>query len=186
MSGLNTEQEQILKLVDTYCDNLDVTWNKFKGDVVCRIIQQFIGSHLSATNKKVVGPNTYIDGFPYEFDLLVLDRSAEPRELTSSYQPQNVHCVVEVKKGGVYSQAQPKKIAEIFNAVVSRYAHIKCVYLTVGEVYTVARSASKNLYNISKTELGRHGFFALRNLRGKKQLIPGEWSKFIDFILHDC
>jgi hypothetical protein len=186
MSSLNAEQEQILQLVDTYCDNLDVTWNKFKGDVVCRIIQQFIGRHLSATNNKIVGPNAYIDGFPYEFDLLVIDKSAEPRELTSSYQAQNVRCVIEVKKGGVYSPAQPKKIAGIFNAVVSRYSHMKCGYLTVEEVYTVARSTSMNFYNISKRELGRHGFFALRDLRGKKQIIPGEWVKFINFILHDC
>jgi hypothetical protein len=94
-----------------------------------------------------------------------------------------VSCVLEVKKGGVYSPDQPKLISKIFDEVKLKHPRIKCAYLTVEEVYTTKKPRSKNFYEICKDALGNHGFFALRDLRGKKQLIPGEWEKFLNFIL---
>jgi hypothetical protein len=180
---LDDEQYEILNIVSSYCQNLDVSWNKFKGDVVCRIIEEHIRRHLPA-NLTVVGPNVYLNSFPYEFDLLIVHTDAKPRELTSSFSPVDARCVLEIKKGGVYSAEQPVAIAKIFNQVVSKYSHVKCAYLTIEEVYTVVREGSKNFYQISKRQLGRHGFFALGDLR-KKQLIPGEWTNFINYILND-
>jgi len=173
---MQVEQIQILNLVESYCKNLDVRWNKYKGDVVCRIVQRFIGNHLSV----VVGPNAYIDGFPYEFDLLVVDNDS-PRDLTLSYQPQNVRDAIEVKKGGIYSQSQLAKTKKMFDDVVSKCPHIKCAYFAVEEVQTVVKKNSINFYVLSKTTLGSHGFFALRDLR-RKGLIVGDWAKFIAYL----
>jgi len=180
---LDAEQRKILNLVDAHCKNLDVKWNKFKGDVVCRIVKKFVESHLPS-GLKVRGPNVYLDGFPYEFDLLVADANAKPKEFTSSFDPHSVSCVIEVKKGGVYSPNQPKLISGIFNEVTSRYRGIRCAYLTVEEVYTTRKPSSKNFFKICKDELAHHGhgFFALRDLRGERQLIQSEWEKFLNFI----
>jgi hypothetical protein len=181
--SLDAEQCEILDHVDAYCKNLDVTWNKFKGDVVCRIVKRFIERHMSSGILKIVGPNVYLDGVPYEFDLLVVDANAKPtRELTSSFDPVSAHCIIEVKKAGIYSPKQPKTISQIFNRVSSKNSHIKCAYLTIEEVYTTHKPQSKNFYNICKDELYPHGFFTLRDIR-KKQSIQGEWEKFLSYVL---
>jgi hypothetical protein len=182
--SLENEQREILNLMDKYCKILNVRWNKFKGDVVCRIAKKFIENHL-LSSLKVIGPDVYLDGFPYEFDLIISDANAKPKEFTFSFEPAYTHCVIEVKMGGIYSPDQPKRISKIFNEVKLKYPHIKCAYLTFEEVYTTVKPHSKNFFNISKEELGRngHGFFALRNLRGDKQLIPHQWEKFLEFIL---
>jgi hypothetical protein len=181
---LDDEQRQILALVDTYCKNLNVKWNKFKGDVVCRIVKRSIEDHLP-TGLKVAGPNAYLNGYPYELDLIIADKDARPKELTYSFEPAHVHSVIEVKKGGVYSPNQPKAISMIFNEVTRKHKHIKCAYLTIEEVCNPVKSTSKNFYMICKNELDRHGhgFFALRDLRSKeKQMIPGEWYEFLAFL----
>lgn len=180
--SLEDEQREIVDIVDSRCKDLKRGWNKFKGDVVCRVIKTFIERHATP-NLKVIGPNIFLEGFPYEFDLAIACLDAEARDFTSSFEPRNIKCVIEVKKGGVFSPQQPEKISEIFNKVVSKYPHIKCAYLTVEEAIARKRS-SKNFFQISKDELSRHGhgFFALRDLRGERHMILGEWEKFLNFV----
>ena len=181
--SLDDEQRELLDIVDAYCRKLAKGWNKFKGDVVCRIVKEFIERHLPS-DLQVVGPNVYLDEIPNELDLLIANTAAKPRKFTSSFEPESVRYALEVKKGGVYSPDQPKRISSIFNSVTSNYPHVKCVYLTVEEVYTTRKPSSKNFFKICKDELNRHGhgFFALRDLRGKRQPIPGEWKRFLNFI----
>ena len=173
--SLNDEQCEILDIINAYCRELGKGWNKFKGDVVCRIVQQYIRRHLPS-DLKVVGPSVYLEGIPNEFDLLIVDALAKPKKLTASFNPASVHYALEVKKGGVYGPEDPKRISRIFDLVTSRHPHIKCAYLTAEEVYTTKKPSAKNFFKISKDELNSHGhgFFALRDLRGKKLPIPGE------------
>lgn len=181
--SLDDEQCEILQIIDAYCKELGKGWNKFKGDVVCRIVKEYIRRHISP-DLKVVGPSVYLEGVPNEFDLLIVDALAKPKKLTASFEPASVHYALEVKKGGVYGPDQPKRISSIFDLVTSKHPHIKCAYLTAEEVHTIKKPLAKNFFQISKDELNSHGhgFFALRDLRGNKQPIPRQWKKFLDFI----
>lgn len=180
--SLDSEQQEILNLVDSYCKNLDTKWNKFKGCVVCRIIKDFIERHLSPDIYKVADPNVYLDEFPYEFELIICNSNSEPRNLTSSFKPSNVHSVIEIKKGGIFSPKQIISINQIFKDVTQKNVDIKCAYLTIEEVNTTKKPESKNFYDICKKELHPYGFFALRGRRGNKQLIPNEWKSFLNYI----
>ena len=133
---------------------------------------------------KVVGPNTYLEGVPYEFDLLIVNAQVKPKPDTSLLDAEYVHYVFEVKKGGVYSLRQVDKMADIFDSVREKYPHIKCTYVTIQEVKTIRRKNSINYYDECARRLWEagHRFFALRDSRGEMQLIPGEWEKFLSFI----
>jgi hypothetical protein len=101
--------------------------------------------------------------------------------LTNSFEPEKVHVALEIKKSGVFSPHDPQRIKGIFDNVTSRHPHIKCVYLTIEEVHTTVQPGALKFYCISKEALAPHGFFALKDLRGKKQPILGEWEQFIEF-----
>ena len=65
-------QREIIKVIDTLLDEPNVE-NKYRGDVVCRVIKFFIEKDLPK-KFKVVGPNAFIIGYPTEFDLLIVKK----------------------------------------------------------------------------------------------------------------
>lgn len=189
MTSRDTEQSEIVEIITKKCDNLESgklhedkqAWNKFKGDVTCRVVKSYMEKHMPE-NTRISNPNAFIEDLPNEFDLLVVEHDAKPREFSNCFESGNVKSVIEIKKGGVFSLKDADTIRDMFNHVTSRLPHIKCAYLTIEEAKTTRRSNSINFYNECKERLAKHGFFALKDLRGNKSLIQGEWAAFLDYV----
>jgi len=160
-------------------------WNKLKGDAWARLVGHYIQKHLSQT-LKVGGPNIYIDGFPTEFDLLIVRQSADPKQFTAAYLPQKVVAAIEVKEHGVFGGRQdlPRVLGKIkadFDAVVTQFSHIACVYLTMKEVSHPKRTTSINYLEETKNELAPYQVFCLQDSRSGA-IITGEWERFVQLL----
>ena len=179
------ELEEILKVVDGLVSLQGRDWNRFKGDVCARLMGYYIQKYLSPT-LKVVGPNVYVDGFPTEFDLLILKEIAEPERFTAAYPPASVVACVEVKEHGVYGGRGDlitylDRIRRNFDTLCTRFHHIKCIYLTIKEVSQPKRSGSINYLDETKRHLQPHQVFCLLDSR-TGTIIKGEWQRFVDFL----
>ncbi len=180
-ASFNQEQQSILSLVDHMKPNKP-GWTKYYGDVVCRIVAYHLQRHLPG-NLKVIGPNAYVEGFPTEFDLVVVDGDAAPFHLTAAYPSDRVCCVVEVKTIGVVGNFDEcrEKLARIkrnFDDVQQANPRVKCAYLTVQEGQP-AREKSFDYVKATREKFGT-GAFILRNSRGKMPF-KGEWERFVGF-----
>ncbi len=70
------EQAEIVKIMkskeratETY-GGKKFGWNKFNGDLVCRVVKEFLRKRLPK-QVRIVGPNAYVDGYPVNSILLV-------------------------------------------------------------------------------------------------------------------
>jgi hypothetical protein len=160
-------------------------WNKLRGDAWARLVAYYIQKRLNLT-LKVVGPNVYIDGFPTEFDLLVVRQSAEPQQFTAAYLPQGVVAAIEVKEHGVFGGRQHLRIdlgkmKAKFDAVATQFSHISCVYLTMKEVSQPKRAQSINYLEETRKGLAYYQVFCLQDSR-TGTIIPGEWERFVQLL----
>jgi hypothetical protein len=171
-------------------------WHKFNGDVVCRVVAKFLESRLKSCHLKVVGPHVFVDDFPNEFDLLVVDSDAEPSsEYTNSYLGEKVRLVLEVKKRGAIAGRKEFKwklrtLGHTFKRV-AKTLHARCAYLTIEETYReeekaeIKRRKERRIYYLeeSKKILESKGFrvFCLRHSRTK---VPrrDEWKIFVETV----
>ena len=74
-------------------------WKKFNRDLVCRVVREFLRKHLPK-GVKIAGPNAYIEGYPTEFDLLLVTEDALPAAFTNAYRDSEVRFVIEIKSHG--------------------------------------------------------------------------------------
>jgi hypothetical protein len=136
--------------------------------VVARAVISFLKPHVVAACS-VVGPGVYVEGYPTEFDALVVENSAVPVLGTAAYRKDDVKLLIEIKKHGFYF----KKIKEKYE--ISKYFRAfrdigkPFLYLTVRESSTFI-SATRNV-------LGEDSFF-LGVSHG--ELREGEWNRFIE------
>jgi hypothetical protein len=168
-------------------------WHEFNGDVVCRVVAKFLENHLKSCHLKVVGPHVFVNDFPDEFDLLVVDSDADPSEYTNSYTGEKVSLVLEVKKrGAIASRKEFKKRLRTLGHTFKRLAetlHTSCAYLTIEETYKTnvsgSRKRKRKIYYLEETKkiLESKGFwvFCLRHSQTKAPK-QGEWKIFVETV----
>jgi len=118
---------------DTLC-----SWNKCLGDITSKLFSDYV--------KKAVGnkydiscPNSFVDGFPYEFDLLVLRNGKKPekvKDFTSIYKPEDVVCCMEFKsyaprKNKEQLKDYAKEFKKRLELLKNKNNDIKFIYLTM-------------------------------------------------------
>lgn len=160
-------------------------WNKFCGDVVCRIFMDFISKEIPQ-NYQVVGPSAYIKSFPTEFDFLIVDKDAEPEKYTNTFEPILVKCGIESKARGIFGgRADIKKnisrIKQNFEKVNKIYNHIEFFYLTYKECVYPKKKTSINYLKETKNILGPYEVFCLQDSR-TNIIIDGEWKRLVLFL----
>ena len=157
-------------------------WNKFNGDLACRVVKEFLRKHLPK-EVKVVGPNVYIEEYPTEFDLLVVTESALPAAFTSAYRDDDLQLIIEVKSHGYMNRGSPSKLLSEFEAIQERYKNVNCTYLTIRETWNPKREASISYVRELKKVLDpKYQAFCLAESR-TQELIPGQWRQFVNHVL---
>lgn len=184
--SFEAEQMEILKVVEKNVVAGGYPWNKYNGDVCCRIIKKYLEEYMPE-GYKVVGPNAYINGFSTEFDLLIVDKDITPMMFTNAYPIKSIHYILEIKKRGVYGgrrdlQRVVKQLHSNFALVTSRNPQIKCVYVTIQEVGEPKRKDSINYLKETKKALYPFEVFAMKESRSN-EMIRGEWKRLVDYIV---
>jgi len=157
-------------------------WNKFNGDLACRVVKEFLRKHLPR-QVKAVGPNAYIDGYPTEFDLLIVTEDAIPAAFTNAYLDSEVRLVIEVKSHGYMNRDFPSKLLTEFQTIQGRYKNVNCTYLTIRETWnTKGESSISYLRELKKVLEPKYQVFCLAESR-TQELIPGQWRQFVNHVL---
>lgn len=162
---------------------------KYYGDVCCRIFREFILKEIPP-NYTISSPNVYIVGFPTEFDLLIIDKDANPERYTNAFSPAKVKCGIEVKAHGFFGgreelEKEITKTKQNFEDVNKHFSHIKFFYLTYEEVAYPKKEKSIRYLDETHSTLAPYEVFCLRDSRTRK-LIDGEWKRltcYLKFIL---
>jgi hypothetical protein len=145
-------------------------WFKYKGDFTNRLLIAFLKKHVR--NCEVVGPAAFIDGFPTEFDILVVSKNASPYPSTNCFKNGDVKLIVEVKKHGFYF----KKISAEENI----HNYLK-PYEDTGKVwFYFTIQENKTLTDATKKVMRERAFFL--STSPNKIQIPGEWKRFIEAV----
>jgi len=90
------------------------SWNGCSGDITSKLFSHYIKEAVEG-KYDVSGENSFIEGFPYEFDLLILKKGAKPFKFTSIYEPKDVVFCMELKTLGSFkNDEQLRKYAKEF------------------------------------------------------------------------
>lgn len=163
------------------------SWGRYKGDVACRVIAEYTQKHLPS-NYKVAGPSVYIEGLPWEFDLMVVTAEATQKPYTNAYQANQVHCVLEIKKHGIYAkrdELEPtirRRIKSVFDAIVEHHPNIKPMYLAIEETVRPISDTAIHYADITRKALHPYPVYVLQDTRGKR-LQEGEWQRFVEHLI---
>ena len=110
------EYNHLMKEIEENCvKGQEQDWRKFNGYVSCMVLQEYLRKHLR-DNLSVVGPPAFVRGQHRELDMLIVDKSDRSPKF-GIHDVSNVHCVLEVKRRGVYRKDDLDEIfkkAEIF------------------------------------------------------------------------
>jgi len=156
-------------------------WNRFNGDVACRVVKEFLKKHLPK-ELKVVGPNVYIDGYPTEFDLLLVTEDAIPAAFTNAYRERDVRFIIQVKSPGYMDLEFPSKVLSEFEAITERYKNLNCTYLIIRETSNRDREASISyMEELKKVLEPKYRVFSLAESR-TQGIIPGQWRQFVNHV----
>ena len=186
MTPFDVEQHEIIRYIEmaiskNVADERKKPWSKFDGDVTCRVVMDFLQRHLPG-DLKLVGPNAYVGGHPTEFDLMVVDRDAEPYRYTNSYPKQKTRFVIEVKTKGDWDVAGLRRVYSKFEEVVNDCPHIRFCYLTITDTWNPRRPGSIRYVDRAKDELKPHRVFCLKESR-TTEVHEGQWEAFVSYVL---
>jgi len=181
-------QREIIHIIEAMNKNFlgkGREWNKFHGDIVCRVFIDFISREV-CPDLKVMGPNIYIRGFPTEFDILIVDRDAEHGKYINAFEPEKVRCGIESKARGTFGgrDALRKSLGQIkhnFIRVDRQYPHIMFFYLTYQEVTNPKRGSSIDYLKKTREILAPYRVFCLKESRSGNPML-GEWDKMVSFL----
>lgn len=156
-------------------------WNKFNGDLACRVVKEFLRKHLPR-HVRLVGPNVYIEGYPTEFNLLVVAENAIPEAFTNAYRDNEVWFVIKVKSHGYMNGEFPSKLLSEFEAIRQHYGHVNCAYLTIFETLHPEEKASISyIRELKKVLEPKYRAFCLSE-PATQEVIPGQWRQFVSYI----
>jgi hypothetical protein len=182
---LTNTQEKIVALIEERKPK-GKSWKKYYGDVCCRIFREFLLEEIP-NNYTISHPNAYIEGFPTEFDLLIVNSDAKPKQYTNAFQPEKVRCGFEIKAHGLFGGREDleKEIAKIkqkFGKVNTYYPSIDFVYLTYEEAAFVKRESSIKYLEETRKIMNPYKVFCLKDSRTGK-VIEGEWKRLIFYLI---
>ena len=112
------------------------SWNGCSGDITSKLFSHYIKEAVKG-KYDVSGENSFVEGFPYEFDLLILKKGAKPFKFTSIYEPKDVVFCMELKSsaGPFNDEERSKKYAEDFknkrNLLREANGKIEMIYLSM-------------------------------------------------------
>ncbi|MDD1777178.1 MAG: hypothetical protein LUQ65_03345 [Candidatus Helarchaeota archaeon] len=160
-------------------------WNKFHGDIVCRVFIDFISREVSP-DLKVMGPNIYIRGFSTEFDILIVDMDTEHDKYINAFEPEKVKCGIESKARGTFGgrddlRKSLERIKQNFIRVNREYPRITFFYLTYQEVANPKRISSIDYLKETRERLDPYKVFCLKESRSGNPIV-GEWDKMVSFL----
>jgi len=129
-SSILTEFKELKGYIDKQKSEKDKrgAWNKCKGDITSRLFSHYIREAIKG-KYDISDPNSFIEGFSREFDLLILKKGKKPaRKYTSMYKLEDVVFCLEFKSYKSFkSDEQLKDYAENFK----RNKKIKILCLTM-------------------------------------------------------
>lgn len=182
MVDFEREQREILRLSDEVRYDRSINrWEKHLRYV--EIVKAFLNEHLS-NNLKLV-EHSHIEGFPKRFHLIMVKKDARTMVYKGKqyYDTKSVDAIIEIRGYGLIAdkdrlKGMMKSKHDLYKEIKRRYAHIKCLYLTLQE-----REISKgtDYVKLSKKFLGQN-FFYLRESTTQR-IISREWKRFIKALL---
>lgn len=120
----------------------------------------------------MVGPNVYVNCYPTELDVLIVEKSSVTISGTAAYRKQDVRLLIEIKKHGFYHKKREaaSKISEYFD----RFREIgkPFVYLTIKE--------SPTMMYATRAVLENDPFFLCES---PHHAFPAEWQRFVELLL---
>ena len=165
------EQEEIIDQVEKIrdkCRGRGFSWNRFRGDAICRIVAYYLNKHLPKGFK--VTRLAWIEGCENEFDLLIVDEDAKPMGFTGAYPKNRVHLLIEVKGSGVFYKREEvkKRLSELFKAWRDKTGK-SVFYLSIWEAHAHVQEVLR--------ALGKDAAFIL--VGEKEGVKHGEWERFL-------
>jgi hypothetical protein len=162
-----------------------LSWGRFNGDFACRVVKAYLQRHICPD--LVVGPGAFTEGYPVEFDLLILRSRAGPARFTNCYPDSKVRCVVEVKlRGPAYVkrgelQTTLARFRFKYDRAVREYPHLKCVCLCITETTMPKSPRSIDYFEETRKALqkGGHRAFCLKKRGRAGPLLAGRWKNFV-------
>jgi len=166
--SIDEEQKEIVRISDELNKIHGRSWFRYKGDVVARTVISLLKPHVVGSCS-VVGPSVYVEGYPTEFDALVVEKGVSSVPGTAAYRKDDVKLLIEIKKHGFYYRKTKGEyeIGKYFQAF--RDVGKPFLYLTVRESSTFISATQKIL--------GEDSFF-LGVSYGKPR--EGEWNRFVE------
>jgi len=143
-------------------------WNKLRGDAYARLVSYYLSKALLPGLSLVA--NGWVEGSGIEFDLLVVDKDAEPVPFTNSFPKRRVRLLIEVKGSGYFY----KKVDTAERVTRQR----ERVRIETGKpiLFLLLRESERNSQSVLRG-IGIDDAFILRI--GKRE-IPGEWTRFVE------
>ena len=165
--SIDEEQKEIVRISDELSKIHGRNCFRYKGDVVARTVISLLEPHVVGSCS-VAGPSVYVEGYPTEFDALVVEKGASPVPRTAAYKKDDVKLLIEIKKHGFYFRKikGEYEIGKYFQAF--RDVGKPFLYLTVRE--------SSTFISATRKILGEDSYF-LGVSHGK--LTEGEWNRFV-------
>ena len=168
------EQEEIIKHIHKIREKFrgrGFPWNRIRGDAFTRVVAHHLEKHLP--DRFNIVRHAWVEGCETEFDLLVVDKGAEPLGFTGAYPREQVHLLIEVKGSGVfYKREEVKKLlSEKFEKWKNK-TDKPVLYLSIWE-------AKAHIQEVLKA-LGKDTAFVFQV--GNNEPNPTEWERFIESV----
>jgi len=168
LDELFREYQQIVSPLD----GTGQSWTKYKGEAFSIILSAHLTRHL--TNDHEFMERGWVEGFPTEFDLLLVKRGAKNIDLTPAYRKADVVALIEAKASGVYSKkidadGELKKYADIANGINLPYFYI-------------TRRENEFFSEVTKRVLGEKAFILQIGTDKKGIICYDEWDRLIEHI----
>lgn len=182
----NEEQRQIVETIfdKEWRENVKgQKWSKYNGDMTLLVIKYYLEKYLKP-NSLAVSLNSYVEDFPTEFDLIIHETNAKPRQFTHAFNGNDVYALIEVKAKGIFGDvrkeipAKASKIRENFDKIREKFRRIKCCYLTIRETINPKKPTSVNYGKLARKGLRPYRFYCLKDTR-TKELVPSQWKSFL-------
>lgn len=174
--------------IDKYNNGSSRGWTKLQGDTTTRIVKEYIAEYIKSNNLKyeVSDINSYIIGFPTEFDLLIVNKGSTKLPYSNIYDVSDIKTIIEIKTAGVIgSQVNIKSyLTKIKSSIekINKGNHINFVYLTLVEKASNNKNNNSiNYFKITEDSLKPYKAFCLfDSFVGKTR--DNEWNNFMDAI----
>lgn len=180
--------ENTLAFADNYKEKGSRQWGKIQGLITATLLKKFIDNKLQATGSQFATSesNCFINGFPYEFDLFILNKNAT-NEFPNIYNPNDVKTIIEIKTSGIIGSKEQvcdtlERLKGDFENVKQKFPSINFVYITIFERGKPKREGSLNYIKTTLEGIIPYQAYFLFDI-AKWEVNEGELSRFYTEII---